>query len=149
MRNALSRHSSSHSGSFFLAEISLTTSSLSPFGISSASTSVTKPYLYSRVASSSIVSVLVDISLCSHPGFRDLGLARSRVKREPAPARALRVRVVELEAAAHQARVVIELGAVKQAVALRIDENSSAAGADEHAVGRARLFFPREHVLVA
>src|SRR6476659_811726 len=60
-RNAFSRHSSSHSGSFFFAEIIRTTSSLRPFGISSASMSVTNPYLYSRVASSSMVSVDVDI----------------------------------------------------------------------------------------
>ena len=44
-RNALSRQSSSHSGSPFLAEIRRTTSSLSPFGTISCSTSVTKPYL--------------------------------------------------------------------------------------------------------
>ena len=41
----------------------------------------------------------------------------------PASARALRVRVVEDEAAADQARVVVERGAVDEPVALRIDED--------------------------
>src|SRR4029450_13235292 len=63
-RKAFSRHSSSHSGSFFLAEIIRTMSSLRPRGTSSASMSVTNPYLYSRVASSSMVSVLVDMVFC-------------------------------------------------------------------------------------
>src|SRR5688572_16565944 len=139
MRNALSRHSSSHAGSFFLAEISRTTSSLSPFGISSASTSVTNPYLYSRVASSSMVSVLVDISLSgSDPGSRIPGSDPVSVKWKPAPARALRVWIVELETAAHQARVVVELGSVEQAVALGIDENSRPVRADKDPVSRAR-----------
>ncbi len=44
-RNAFSRQSSSHSGSFFLAEMSRTTSSFSPLGTMSCSTSVTNPYL--------------------------------------------------------------------------------------------------------
>src|SRR5687767_5111166 len=62
-RYAFSRHSSSHSGSPFLAEMRRTTSSFSPFGMVSASTSVKKPYLYSRVASCSMVSGAVDIIL--------------------------------------------------------------------------------------
>src|SRR6476619_6975243 len=61
-RNAFRRNSSSHSGSFFFAEIARTTSSLRPGGSVSDSMSVTKPYLYSRVASCSMVSVDVDIS---------------------------------------------------------------------------------------
>ena len=44
-RNAASRHSSSHSGSVFLAEMKRTVSSLRPGGAVSASISVTKPYL--------------------------------------------------------------------------------------------------------
>src|SRR5258708_27372172 len=60
-RYAFRRHSSSHSGSFFFFEIRRTTSSLRPFGMVSLSTSVTKPYLYSRLASCSMVSVDVDI----------------------------------------------------------------------------------------
>ncbi len=59
VRYALRRHSSSHSGSRFFAEIRRTTSSLRPFGTLSVSTSVTKPYRYSRLASSSIVRVAV------------------------------------------------------------------------------------------
>src|SRR5437763_15562379 len=59
---ALSRQSSMNFGSFFLADIVRTTSSLRPRGTVSASISVTKPYLYSRLASSSIVRVAVVIS---------------------------------------------------------------------------------------
>jgi len=44
-RKAASRHSSSHAGSSFLAEMKRTVSSLRPGGASSASISVTKPYL--------------------------------------------------------------------------------------------------------
>ena len=44
-RNAFSRHSSSHSGSPFLAEMIRMMSSFSPGGTASASMSVTKPYL--------------------------------------------------------------------------------------------------------
>src|SRR3954462_8485455 len=61
-RNALRRHSSSHSGSFFFCEMRRTTSSLNRLGIASLSTSLTKPYLYSRLASCSIVSVAVRMS---------------------------------------------------------------------------------------
>jgi len=50
-----------HAGSRFFSEISRTTSTLRPFGTVSASTSVTKPYWYSRLASSSIVRVAVVI----------------------------------------------------------------------------------------
>ncbi len=45
--SACSRHSVSQAGSRFLAEIMRMVSSLSPFGASSDSMSVTKPYLYS------------------------------------------------------------------------------------------------------
>src|SRR5690242_8790720 len=48
-RYALSRHSRSHSGSSFFAEIARTTSSLKPGGKTSASIGVTKPYAYSRL----------------------------------------------------------------------------------------------------
>src|SRR5512140_137107 len=48
-----------NSGSFFLAEMSRTISSFSPGGADSASTSVTKPYLYSVLTNPSIVSVAV------------------------------------------------------------------------------------------
>ena len=44
-RNAFRRHSSSHSGSPFLAEMTRMTSSFSPGGTASESMSVTKPYL--------------------------------------------------------------------------------------------------------
>src|SRR5215212_9648570 len=52
-RYALSRHSSNHSGSPFLAEIRRMMSSFSPLGAASASISVTKPYLYSLPTSAS------------------------------------------------------------------------------------------------
>ena len=58
-RNALSRHSSIHSGSSFLAEMSRTTSSESPGGTISCSTSVMKPNLYSWLANCSMVLVEV------------------------------------------------------------------------------------------
>src|SRR5580698_3086479 len=58
-RNALSRQSVSHCGSFFLAEIRRMMSSFKPGGADSVSTSVTKPYLYSCLTRLSIVSVAV------------------------------------------------------------------------------------------
>src|SRR5574338_143909 len=48
-RYALSRHSRSHSGSSFLAEIARTTSSLKPGRNASDSIGDTKPYAYSRL----------------------------------------------------------------------------------------------------
>src|SRR2546425_7434916 len=51
-RYALSRHSSSQSGSPFLVEIRRITSSLRPTGTVSDSMSVTKPARYSRAAMS-------------------------------------------------------------------------------------------------
>src|SRR5437867_11376744 len=59
VRYALSRQSSSHTGSFFFAEIRRTISSLSPRGTVSCSMSVTNPYLYSRLARSWMTSVEV------------------------------------------------------------------------------------------
>src|SRR5438045_2195733 len=59
---ALSRHCSMKSGSFFLAEICRMVPSFKPRGTVSVSTSVTKPYLYSRFASSWIVLVAVVIA---------------------------------------------------------------------------------------
>src|SRR5262245_27408710 len=53
-RYALSRHSTMNSGSFFLAAIARTTSSLSPGGSVSDSMSVTNPASYSRVIRDSI-----------------------------------------------------------------------------------------------
>src|ERR1039457_326085 len=56
-RYALRRQSRSQAGSFFLAEIRRTTSSLRPRGMASASMSVTKPHLYSWLANVSMVLV--------------------------------------------------------------------------------------------
>src|SRR3954451_24580724 len=60
-RYAFRRHCSIKSGSFFLAEIWRMISSFRPRGTVSVSTWVTKPYLYSRLASSAIVLVAVVI----------------------------------------------------------------------------------------
>src|SRR6266480_5720273 len=64
-RYAFSRQSSSHLGSFFLAEMKRMISSFSPIGAESASISVTNPHLYSRFARSwiSVVSVGIVRSL--------------------------------------------------------------------------------------
>src|SRR3990172_10575987 len=56
-RYAFSRHSSSHSGSFFFEEIRRMVSSFSPGGATSCSISVTKPHLYSRLTRASIALV--------------------------------------------------------------------------------------------
>jgi hypothetical protein len=58
-RNALSRQSSSHSGSFFLAEMIRTVSSVSPAAIVSASMSVSKPAWYSL-----LISVSIELLIC-------------------------------------------------------------------------------------
>src|SRR5439155_7433739 len=132
-------HSSSHSGSFLMAEMRRTTSSFRPGGSASASTSVTKPYLYSRVASSSIASVDVDIFRFAQKGRGPRLRARAkelRVKGQPAAAGAFRVRVVEEKAAAHQACVVVELGALEQRIAFRFDENPRAVRPVEDLIGR-------------
>src|SRR4249920_3918072 len=67
------RNSSSHAGSPFFSDSRRTMSSLRPGGNVSASTSVSKPYLYSRVASCSMVSVDVDMLFMALPG--GVGLA--------------------------------------------------------------------------
>src|SRR5687768_8100483 len=56
------RNSSIHAGSSLMADRRRMTLSSSPGGKVSASTSVSKPYLYSRDASCSMVSVDVDMS---------------------------------------------------------------------------------------
>src|SRR5881227_3554192 len=84
MRNAFRRHSSIHAGSFFFAEILRTMSSFRPGGSSSASTLVTKPYLYSRVASSSIASVDVDIWVLRFSA-QDSGLRAQALNDRPQP----------------------------------------------------------------
>src|SRR5882672_3930329 len=88
--------------------------------------------------------------LASQSGFvtRDSGF-ELRVKRQTAAAGAFRVGVVEEKAAAHQACVVVELGALEQRVAFRVDENPRAVRPVEHLVGRPGVLFPREYVLVA
>src|SRR5438874_13753372 len=89
-RYAFRRQSSMNFGSFFLAEIARMMSSLRPRGTVSASISVTKPYLYSRLASSSLVLVavvifanLLPISPCRRavpPGHRQTAGNHHRIK---------------------------------------------------------------------
>src|SRR5207237_8880800 len=114
-----------------------TMSSSSPRGAESCSTSVTKPYLYSRFASSSIVcvEVLTMLSRCLY------------AERHTAAAGALRVRVVEDEPLTEQARVVVEDSAFEQPEALGIDEHLRAHRAltdDVRVLGR---LLPAEDVL--
>src|SRR5262249_14305207 len=56
---AFNRHSSIHCGSLFFSEIIRMIPSFRPRGTVSDSISVTNPYLYSRLASASIVSISV------------------------------------------------------------------------------------------
>ena len=115
----------------------------------SCSTSVTNPYLYSVFASCSMTSVDVLMVLSSScqrhgpkPGLGSvtaLTLARLRRKAFPAPARALRVRVLQREARRQQVALVeVEHRAVEQLQTARVDEDLRAAGAFEDVVGRAR-----------
>src|SRR5437762_2959133 len=62
IRYALSRHSSIHSGSFFLAEMYRTVSSDSPLGANSCSMSEEKPHSYFLFAAASASAFLVAIS---------------------------------------------------------------------------------------
>src|SRR5471032_514462 len=75
-RKASSRHSSIHSGSFFLAEMKRTVSSERPLGAFSDSISVTNPYLYWSTSirrTCSTVSCTAGILPSPH-GFKDRGL---------------------------------------------------------------------------
>src|SRR5256712_3806430 len=66
LRYALSRHSSIHSGSPFLAEIRRITSSFKPAGTTSDSMSVTKPYLYGCWTCASILVILLPEVVTGH-----------------------------------------------------------------------------------
>src|ERR1041384_2857711 len=63
-RNALRRNTDIHSGSFFFATIKRIVSSVRPRGITSDSMSVTKPYLYSCLASNSAVLIVISRREC-------------------------------------------------------------------------------------
>src|SRR5215213_4002752 len=94
-RNALSRQSSSHSGSFFLAEMIRTVSSESPAAIVSASMSVSKPAWYSLLISDSIelligrfpsdLSVVHELLPIPAPRFPNAVLAATRSTRDVLP----------------------------------------------------------------
>src|SRR5262245_21826491 len=73
----------------------------------------------------------------------------SGAERTPAAARGLRVRVVEDEPFADQARVVVEHGAVQIQQALLVDVQLRAFRSLEHFVAEARLLLPREGVAEA
>src|SRR5918997_108415 len=73
-RKALRRNSSIHSGSPFFSEMRRTVSSVRPRGIMSDSMSVTKPYLYSLLAKSSMVLIWSTVPL----GFSVTRLAARR-----------------------------------------------------------------------
>src|SRR5512145_604543 len=93
------------SGSFFLAEITRTTSSFRPGGTVSASISLTKPYLYSRLARSS--TVFTEAFMAWTPS------AVSNGERRTAAAGALNVRVLKNEPRLHQLVSIVELGAAQ------------------------------------
>src|SRR4051794_4787980 len=67
-------------------------------------------------------------------------------KTRPAPARRLRVRVIEDEAAADQRRVVVERGSLNELIALGIDKHLRAVGPLEHVIAFARCRFPGKGV---
>src|SRR2546428_8074992 len=98
-------------GSFFLAEIAWTTSSVRPGGSASASMSLTKPHLYSRVARASSVFAVVLMRLsCSSRGRRPAPLGGER--RAAAAAR-LGAGVDERESAREPLLHVVERGLVQ------------------------------------
>src|SRR5262249_17285447 len=124
-----------------------------------------KPYLYSRVASCSMVSVDVDMLFscvlsrsalryprrARDPRYPAMGDSATRCRdshaeRSPAPARPFGVRVGEGEALAHQAGVVVEGRTVDVAVALRIDEDLRPFKSFEDVIVFARRGFPGERV---
>src|SRR5919206_4168668 len=78
-RYALRRNSSIHSGSPFFSLMRRTVSSLSPFGMTSDSISVTKPYLYSLFVSSSIE--LISLSFPSNSFAQSVNLVERRRRR--------------------------------------------------------------------
>src|SRR5207302_8933697 len=74
-RYALSRQSSIHSGSRFLAEISRITSSFRPAGTISDSMSVTKPYLYGCWTWASILVIVLPEVVTGHTlGGQNVGV---------------------------------------------------------------------------
>src|SRR5580704_5133995 len=79
----------------------------------------------------------------------DPGSPRSGAKRAAAAAGRLRVRVIEHEALADQARVVVEDGAVQVQQALLVDEDLRAVRPFEDLVADAGLLLPGEGVAQA
>src|SRR3989442_577928 len=78
LRYALSRQSSIHAGSAFLAEISRMTSSFKPAGTTSDSMSVTKPYLYGCWTWASMLVILLPEVITGHKlGDQNVGLDRN------------------------------------------------------------------------
>src|ERR1051326_209163 len=78
LRKALRRNSSIHSGSFFFSTIKRIVSSVRPRGITSDSISVTKPYLYSCLANSSAVLIVISTRDCRATSFLEFGATLHR-----------------------------------------------------------------------
>src|SRR6185369_8441006 len=119
-RYAFNRHSSSHSGSFFFADIVRTISSPRPGGTDSDSISLTKPYLYSRSARISTLFAALAMRLRL---YQTLPLNRER---SSAPAGALDVGILKHEARLHELFLEVELGAVQVQQAFHVDQNLGA-----------------------
>src|SRR6266480_240284 len=124
-----------NSGSFFLAEIARTTFSFRPGGSESASMSLTKPHLYSRLArASSLLAVVLMTVLSCSPRVA----ARSALggERRAAPAARLGAGVDKGEPAGEPLLHVVERGLVQVEVALLVGpsllSNSSAYDIPEH-----------------
>src|SRR5262252_6639282 len=111
-----------NSGSFFLAEIAWTTSSVRPGGSESASISLTKPHLYSRLArASSVFAVVLMRAL-----FPSSMAARSALggERRATTAARLGVGVDEREPAREPLLHVVERRLVEVEVALLVADHA-------------------------
>src|SRR5262245_36373089 len=115
-----------NSGSCFLAEISWTTSSLSPGGSVSASMSLTKPHLYSRLARASRVLVVV---------LMDSFFARLRRERRAASTARLGAGVEKREATGEALRHVVERGVIQVEIALLVADHAHAVDLELPVVG--------------
>src|SRR6266540_3686787 len=132
-----------NSGSCFLAEIARTTSSFRPAGSASASMSLTKPHLYSRVARASSVFAVVLMSallLLSWPPAAPLG-----GERRAAAAARLGAGVDERESAREPLLHVVERDLVQVEVALLVADHAHPVDL-EFPIVEAELAAELEHV---
>src|SRR5262245_48611875 len=114
-----------NSGSFFLAEIAQTTSSVRPGGSASASMSLTKPHLHSRLARASSAFAVVLMSVLFP---RDGGPLRLGGERRAATAARLGVGIDEREPAREPLLHVVEHRLVQVEVALLVADHSHSIG---------------------